>query len=139
MYESRLPETIRAEKLTPWLNEHFSENGQRRELQVGFGALRRHEMLWLAEHYEVEIPEGDAYRTADAIAGLLEGLWIQGKFGRQSTFDNLSFHELQQRCKEAKINSLGRSKRDMMDMLIEHNASVGGVLGGNKAGQEAVA
>ena len=140
MYESKLPEKIRTEQLLPWLEQFFGPNDQRRELQVGFGALRRVELTSLAEHHEIELPKGDEYRTADAIAGLLEGLWIQGKFGRQSSFDNLSFHELQQRCKAAKLNCLSLSMRDMKDLLVASEAKAGALLeSGNKAGQEVAA
>lgn len=118
MYTSTLTEQERRAQ-ADWMREMgFFDNNQRRELNSGFGALRRFELQALCRHCGIDFAES---MTADTLAQTLDVAWASGKIKRvveAAIPRRATLVELQARAKRNGIDIQGQNA-EMATLMVE--------------------
>lgn len=118
MYESSAPQAELI-KIGGFLDRHLDHRGRTREHTVGFGSLRKIDMVKLCTHYGVKIDQKtiNSNMAADQIAGQMELAWFRGEFGQGSAFDDLPFPQLVEECEKRELPFKGKLPEELKIIL----------------------
>lgn len=118
MYTSTLSEQERRAQ-SDWMREMgFFDNNQRRELNAGFGALRRFELIALCRHCDIEYSDT---MSGDLLAQTLDAAWASGKIKRvveAAIPRKPTLVELQARASRLDIDIRGHNA-EMAELMVQ--------------------